>query len=204
MFYAGLDLGQKRDPSALVVVQRIDHRRAFQQTQFEKVIVCYAERMPLGTPYPKVVERVKQIVQCNALRGDCVLAVDATGVGAPVIDMLRAAQLGCTLTPVTITGGESGAGNGTGQCSVPKRDLMSELLVLLESGQLKIGRLKEGRQLVRELANVRVSAGVNGRVRIGAERSGEHDDLVIALALACWRSKGGIRSLYGTQRLPGI
>ena len=28
-----------------------------------------------------------------------------------------------------------------------------------------------------------------GRVRIGADGCGEHDDLVIALALACWRAK---------------
>ena len=38
-----------------------------------------------------------------------------------------------------------------------------------------------------------MSTGVSGHLRIGAaDRSGEHDDLVIALALACWRAKGGM------------
>jgi hypothetical protein len=67
---------------------------------------------------------------------------------------------------------------------VPKRDLMAEVLMLLEQGQLKIGNLREGSRLVRELMDVRESSG-----RVGANGAGEHDDLVIALALACWGAK---------------
>src|ERR1700679_1803773 len=122
MFYLGLDLGQKRDYSAVAVVERIDHRRAFQGTAFPKLLVRHVERLPLGTPYPLVVERVRAIVRSGELAGNCALAVDATGVGAPVVDMLRAARLGCELNAVVITGGERRAGSGT----VPKRDLMAE------------------------------------------------------------------------------
>jgi len=197
MYFLGLDLGQKRDHSAVVVVERIDHRRAFQGTSFEKILVKYAERMPLGTPYPRIVERVKAIVQCDELGGNCALAVDATGVGAPVVDMLRAARLGCELNAVVITGGERGSGNGT----VPKQDLMAELLVLLENGQLKIARMKETERLMRELGDVRMSVNGSGRVRLGADGSGEHDDLVIALALACWRAKGRQHIGERTRRL---
>ena len=104
------------------MVERVDGRRAFQATTTDRLLVRFAERMALGTPYPKVVERVRQIVQSDELAGNCALAVDATGVGAPVVDMLRAARLGCELTAITITGGEQGtrswmATNG----SVPKR-----------------------------------------------------------------------------------
>jgi hypothetical protein len=169
MYFMGLDLGQKRDYSAVAVVERIGRI----------LTVRYAERLPLGTSYPRVVERVRAIVQSGPLRGDCALAVDATGVGAPVVDMLRAARLGCDLSAVVITGGDRASGN-----SVPKRDLMGELLVLLEQGQLKIGNLREGSRLVKELMDVRESGG-----RLGADGSGEHDDLAIALALACWRAK---------------
>jgi hypothetical protein len=49
-----------------------------------------------------------------------------------------------------------------------------------------------------------MSIGDSGRVRMGAEGSGSHDDLVIALALACWRAKGRQHVGEGTQRLPGI
>ena len=40
--------------------------------------------------------------------------------------------------------------------------------------------------LTRELMDVKVVRGLAGRVRVGADGPREHDDLVIALALACW------------------
>lgn len=169
MYFVGLDLGQKRDYSAVVVVEREDR---------DRLLVRYVERMALGTPYPAVVERMGEIVRSEELCGDCVLAVDATGVGAPVVDMLRAAGLGCEVMAVTITGGarESVAGK-TG--AVPKRDLLAGLEVLLEKEQLRIGKVREAARLGRELMAMRV--GRDGE---------EHDDLVIALALACWRARG--------------
>lgn len=199
MFFLGLDLGKIRDPSVAVVIERIDHRRAFQASAFELLVVRYVERMPLGVPYPKVVERVREIVQSDELRGNCVVVADATGLGTPVVDMLAAARLGCELTPVVITGGERGAGKGT----VPKRDLMAEVQLLLENRQLKIGKLREGAQLMRELGDIRISYS-GGRVRMGAEGAGEHDDLAIALALACWRAKRRVNDFDGTRRLTGI
>jgi hypothetical protein len=185
LYFLGLDLGQKRDYSAVVVVERVDHRRAFQGTEFERLNVRYVERLPLGTPYPVVVERMREIVQSGELAGDCVLAVDATGVGAPVVDMLRAARLGCEVMAVTITGGGREHGG-----SVPKRDLMAGVEVLLEKGQLRIGRVREAARLGRELMAMRT--GKDG---------GEHDDLVIALALACWRARGRRMNGEGTRRI---
>lgn len=197
MFFVGLDLGQKRDHTALVVVERIENRRAFMGTEFERLVVRYVERMALGMPYPQVVERVREIVRCDELyHGRSTLTVDATGVGAPVIDMLNAARLGCPVMAVTITGGE----RASGQC-VPKQDLMAELLVLLENRKLTIGKLREGPRLVKELGEVRAQVNASGRMRLGAERSGEHDDLVIALALACWSAKGREHVQEGTRRL---
>jgi hypothetical protein len=40
-------------------------------------------------------------------------------------------------------------------------------------------------------------------VRMGADGAGEHDDLVMAVALACWKAKRKENS-FGTRRLPGI
>jgi hypothetical protein len=206
MYFVGLDLGQKRDHSAVAVVERVDRRWAFQGITVEKLLVRYAERMPIGTPYPKVVERVRQIVQSEELAGNCALAVDATGVGAPVVDMLRAARLGCELTAVTITGGERGTTrSGTGSNgSVPKKDLIAEVQVLLECGRLKIGKVREGGRLLRELGEMKTSVSGAGRARMGADGYGEHDDLAIALALACWRAKRRVSNGERTRRLPGI
>ena len=196
MFYIGLDLGQKKDYSAIAVLERIDRVKPYRGLVMEQLLLRHAERLPLGTPYPKVVDRVREIVRSDALRANCALAVDATGVGAPVVDMLRAARLGCDLTPVTITGGEAEGSN----YRVPKRDLIAGLQVLLENGELKIARMRETARLVKELTDVRMLS----RGRIGAEGEGEHDDLVIALALACWRAKRKLQIYEGTKRLPGI
>jgi hypothetical protein len=87
---------------------------------------------------------------------------------------------------------------------VPKQDLIAGVQVLLERGELKIAkRLKEAGALVRELIDVRVTQGNKGRVRVGADGCGEHDDLVIALGLACWGFKRA-RNMHGSKRLPGI
>ena len=74
------------------------------------------------------------------LRGECALVVDATGVGAPVVEMLRAARLGCEIAAVTITGGEKAKRRAGAGWNVPKQDLIAGVQVLLERGELRIAR----------------------------------------------------------------
>ena len=162
--------------------------------------VRHLERICLGTPYTAVVDRVRQIVKHPLLAGRCRLVADATGVGAPVVDLLKYARLDCPLTAVTITSGERAHAAGE-HWHVPKKDLLTGLLVLLESGELRIPRnVAEAGTLVRELSEVEVRHRPGGVLRIGADGAGEHDDLVIAVALACWRGKKKEIG-FGTQRL---
>jgi hypothetical protein len=103
--------------------------------------------------------------------------------------MLRSARLGCEIAAVTMTGGDKESQRGN-DFNVPKRDLVAGVQVLLEKQELRIARTLEGaRALIEELVDVRATVSVKGRVRLGADGYGEHDDLVIALALACWRAK---------------
>jgi phage terminase large subunit-like protein len=202
-FYIGLDLGQMRDHTAIAVVERWNGQLAYKPHRFEEVFVRHLERVPLGTSYPAVVERVRNILENWELAGRTSLAVDATGVGGPVVDMLRRAQLGCEITAVTMTARAREHSNGAGW-NVPKQNLLAGLLVLLEQRELKIAkRLKEGGSLLRELMDIKCRQGENGRVRMGADGSGEHDDLAIAPALAVWRSKRPMGG-NGGGRLPGI
>jgi hypothetical protein len=200
VYYVGLDLGQRRDHSAIAVVERMELYRAYEAARFDHLRVRLLERVPLGTPYPAVVERVRSIATHHEIAGQCVVVVDGTGVGAPVVDLLKQARLGCEVIAVTITGGEKASQSGN-SWNVPKRDLLAGLQVLLEKGELKIAReLREAGALVRELMDVRLTAKASGRFRMGADGEGEHDDLVIALALGCWRAKW-TRNGFGTQRL---
>lgn len=203
MFYIGLDLGQRRDHSAIAVVQKIERLRPYGPSEFHRLLVRHLERVPLGTPYTAVVALIREIVQHPDLRGQCALVVDGTGVGAPVVDGLRAAWLGCELCAVTITGGDHEHGRD-GAWSVPKRDLIAGVQILLERGELRIAKgLLEAGSLVRELLDMRITMAGNGRVRLGADGFGEHDDLVIAVALSCWRARRTQIGL-GTSRLAGI
>jgi hypothetical protein len=176
MLYIGIDLGQKHDNTAIAIVQR---------TPDNHLLVRFLERLPLGTPYPLVVERIAEIV--SRLR-DCTIIVDATGVGEPVVDSLRRAGLGCEITAVTITAGQHETRNGSNY-SVPKQNLIAGLQLALEHDELHVPtKHPEALALVREMLNVRARAGFS-HTRIGADGYGEHDDLVIALSLACWRAR---------------
>jgi hypothetical protein len=197
-FFVGLDLGQSRDPSAIAVLEADDG-----------LVLRYLERAPLGTPYPELVEWVRDIVTADRLRGQCGLAVDGTGVGAPVVDMLRVARLGCEVSDVTMTGGDRESDRGSQwnapRWNVPKRDLIAGLQVALANKQLRIPtRLPDAMALVQELVDIKMTQREQGRVRIGADGFGQHDDMAIALALAVWRSKkAGLKknSLGGGQIL---
>jgi hypothetical protein len=187
-WFAGIDLGQKNDPTAIALLQRMVALRAH-QSPLHSLQLRHVERLPLGSPYPRVVDRIREIVEHDELAGNCSLAVDATGVGAPVVDMLRAARLNCDLFAVNITGGERQSRSGR-TWNVPKRDLLATLQLALEHGQLKIAPdLKLMVPLLREFTDFRSTTSSSGHVRLGADGSGEHDDLVIAIALACWRAQ---------------
>jgi len=205
MFHIGLDLGQRRDHSAIAVVERIEYRTAYSGVERGPAVVRYLERVPLGTPYPEVVAHVRAIALSPPLSGRCALVADATGVGAPVVEMLRDAGLGCELSAVTLTSGDhesSRRQNGFTWYNVPKKDVFGELLVLLERNELRIPtRLKETGSLVRELSDIRLTRTETGTARLGADQSGQHDDLAMALALALWKGRKTSPPAWGTQRL---
>jgi len=191
----GLDLGQSRDFSALAVVERFEialggrDAVTYETRMAWRYRVRRLERAPLGTPYPDVVERVRALMRGEALAGRCTLAMDATGVGAPVLDLLRRAGLGCGIDPVILTGGERERCVG-GVWRVPKADLVMGLRVMLEKNELWVEKGLAGAEALRkELAS------------FGSRRPGEHDDLAIALTLACWRARRKVEGIWGTRSL---
>ena len=148
--------------------------------------VGHLERVPLGTPYPGIVAHVGRLL--TKLPGNPELVIDFTGVGRPVFDMF--VYSGISPTGVLITGGTAETRDGM-TCSVPKLTLVSRLQALLHEGRLKILRaLDEAETLVRELQDFRVEFTAAGHLTFNA-RSGKHDDLVLALAIAVWRAHGG-------------
>src|SRR6266702_4508242 len=104
-FFAGLDLGKKQDFTALTVVERVEMAggRDYVTYELRKSIALrlrYEERIPLGTDYVEIVARMRRVTEALAVQGSVYLAVDATGVGAPVVELLRRARMDCRLLPV--------------------------------------------------------------------------------------------------------
>jgi hypothetical protein len=193
-YFVGVDFGQSRDFTAIAVVERAETTGAWDAAMFawRKVVslqLRYLERVARGTPYTEVVERVVQVTRWPELAGRCRLAVDGTGVGRPVVDLLRRERPGCVVMPVNITGGLMQTTEG-GYYGVPKRDLILGLQVLLQRGVLRIAAgLEYGADLVKEMAAMQVKISLSGHEQYAVWREGTHDDLVFAVALACWNAQ---------------
>jgi hypothetical protein len=200
-YFVGLDLGQARDHTAIAAVSfdadrkeavalaeqlySLGGRRVPEDDLPEAHLeVVHLERMPLGTPYPTIVRHVRTLLDTPPLKGNAELIVDATGVGAAVVGMLG--EAGLRFKSVLITAGDEEVGD-VDTYRVPKRDLVAAPQVLLQSRELKIAAgLPEAEILVAELQNFRYEITRSGNDTYAAWREGDHDDLVLALALAVW------------------
>jgi hypothetical protein len=165
-FFIGLDVGQRRDPSAIAVIARTEttyNDRDPVTYAFRKEVttsLAYLERIPLGTEYHDVVARVRSVAQMPDLLGRC-----------------------------------------SGVYGVPKRDLITRLQLMFECGELRVSaELREASVFVEELRNMRVKVSLGGHETFEHWRSGQHDDLVLAVALACWQAKRW-RDISGRVRL---
>ena len=184
----GLDLGQMGDPTALAVLERdmvlVGHKLE------PRFVVRFLERVPLRTPYPTIVRGVK--TRLLELREPCMLVVDQTGVGRPVVDLFRETTLtpGHKMTPVgiTITAGKKiKPTERWDEWHVPKRDMILCLQVTIQQQRLVMPRtLPEGETLIKEAENFSYKLSQAGNDLYGAWREGQHDDLLLAVAIAVW------------------
>ena len=213
MYYLGLDLGQMQDYTALTVLQRIKPEPPPAQPEpairgrqsvggpfatirsaprpvsapTDGYHLRHVERLPLGTSYTAVAERVLAVQRSGPLASaDTVVVADTTGVGLPVFEMLKGAGV-TGLRGVTIHSGDAVSRDGAIH-RVPKRDLVSTLQVLFQSGRLQIADgLAEGAILRHELQSFKAKINIaTGHDSYEAWREGDHDDLVLSLAMACW------------------
>jgi hypothetical protein len=155
----------------------------------------------LRTPYPEQADRIARLMRREELvsetrlpweptvyRRPPSLVVDATGVGVAVTDLLKERRL--RFRAVTITGGDA-AKYSVGGPSVPKRDLVAALEVPFHSGALRVA---EGMELWPTLRAKLLSfrRKINRKTAHDSYehwRETDHDELVLAAVLACWRAR---------------
>jgi hypothetical protein len=210
---AGLDLGQAQDFTALAVVESRPTAYVQDVTTQEpeyhlpmdsrvEVIgppysheVRYLEREPLGTKYTAVVAKTAGLL---AKLPGSLLVVDWTGVGRGVVDMFE--QAGLQPYAVNITSGMAVTGGGR-FWGVPKRDLVASLQVAFQAERLKIAKaLPLADVFVKELLDFKVKITAAANDTYGAWREGQHDDLVLAVALAVWLAEQALGAAAQAQQ----
>jgi hypothetical protein len=201
--FFGLDLGQAKDFSALAIIEcariattnkKADEKPDCTNTKDEvtQLNCIHLQRWQLRTSYPSIVADVVEMI--NGLDperiagGKAALAIDATGVGAPVVDLFKREKINAELAPIQIVAGAN-VSSEFGMTRVPKRDLVSVVQVGLQNRTLKIAEsLDLAETLSRELQNFTVKITDAANDVYGAWREGTHDDLVLAVALAVWKA----------------
>src|SRR5262249_40339126 len=185
----GLDLGQVSDYSALAVVEvteAADPAREGRRVRHHAV--RHLQRWQLGTPYTDIVEEAGALL--GRLPGAATV-VDATGVGRAVVDLFRKANLP-RLVSVTITGGDT-VRHDARRWHVAKKQLVSVVQAALQTRRLKVAPgLREARTLQQELSTFKVKVNLaTANESFEAWRERDHDDLVLAVALAVWHGEKG-------------
>jgi hypothetical protein len=205
-FQLAADLGTEQDHSAFSVFESIPSDRFIRSLSDVHLglkgkhevdwiaHLRYLERVPLQTPYPDVLERLKLLLSTPPLAGNTTLIVDATGCGIPIVQWMR--REGLHPVPIVITGGRSVTEETSGAFGVPKRDLAMSLQALFGTRRLKIaprlgfdntgGGEDYTKILLDEIRNFKVKITERKNDTYEAWREKDHDDMVLSVAMNAW------------------
>ena len=169
-------------------------------------------RIPLNTKYPLQAKIIIDLISRPPLLNNCELVVDATGVGIPFLDILE--EQGAEPIGITIHGGTAvTVAEGGRRFRVPKGDLIAAAQIIIQQRDLEVMKTAMGAAKGKkdalpvdwdELSTQLLNYQTKRKPETGHEtydaREHEHDDIVLALALAVWRRRppGGRVIISGT------
>jgi hypothetical protein len=206
----GVDVGQRVDPTAIAVCEREGDRYLVRHLERLKLGTSYPDvASRVGEVYRGILSRqgarlseeqrhaavsgdyhgyaTPEELLAERAKADTFVVVDATGVGTPVIDLIR--ERGgindYNLTGCFFTYGDKLNGQlGRKEASVGKGYLVSRLQALIQSKRIQLPHTAEARALAEELLVYEIHVDENANAKYGAFKVGTHDDLVTALGLA--------------------
>lgn len=198
-YLLGADCGKECDPAALCVVARTLLEQPEDEEHPHYYELLFAKELQLGTPYTDFVDYLELLATDPSLKGLTSLAVDHTGVGQVVLDMLRDRESLAEVTwAVYYTAGKNEKQEGM-NFNVPKKNLVHNLLVMMQRGQMGVAEnCPDAHLLKRQLLKFVMKRTAAARDRYEAEATRDHDDLVNALACAVWLGER-IDMLDGTE-----
>jgi len=190
-YQIGLSLGTRSGMSGLSVVEQI----GVQESNGPQQVTCnvrHLERFDAGASYPSIIERIKNLCTAEPLSTNRPnLIIDATAVGLAVADMFKRAVVMAEIITVTITGGFEVSEPARHNFLVPKRELVSTIDAMLQSDRLRIARqLTEASVLTGALQGFQLKTKeITAEATSMLWREDGQDDLVFAVALACWYAR---------------
>ncbi len=221
--FIGLDIGRMKDYSAVSLVERWyrypqeeelpkPQRYGFGDKPAVKRGVEELERMytitdlfrfPLKTEYTKIAEVISSIWDRPLVSsGRRIVIADQTGVGAPVVEMIRKRRV--RVIGVNITGGLTVKQPEENVYNVPKAALVTQLVSVFERGRVKIAidpNNSEAIELREQLRGFGYKLNrETGQVSYESLEAQTHDDMVIAVALPIWYAEAIVPSLTGRLR----
>lgn len=171
IYYIGEDVGQKKDHTAVCVVEKREDR----------IIVPFIWKFPLGTPLDQVAKYSVELYHSVSLKGDVYgYTVDATGMGVWPAEMIQRALPEVRIDNFIFT-------NKT------KRELVGKVKVFHAMGRLRFATRKGDPLYNRQLAELmtemrqlqaKVIREDSDNPEIEVFKTGAHDDMFTALALA--------------------
>ncbi len=182
----GINIGQGKNLTAFAEVQ-----------VWRSYSILRLNRLQLGTPYPDIGEILLERLRVLAEDYDLKVRVNATGIGKPVINLLHNKVAG--IIEVYLTGGYKEV-EKEDVWILPKELMISHLKVLFQTNRISMSfekpephmtsaekqRFELFKSLKSEILNYETRVQVDPIHWNPETKTGEYDDLAIALGLACW------------------
>jgi hypothetical protein len=190
-YFIGCDLGKKHDPSTVAVVEA-QYAPSYAAYYYVKHLKRFTLRMlytDVATSLSKMDDQLKAHAVKQGKRAMITYALDATGVGESVAELVEKAMPLADIKKVYLTGGIR-ATTEYDEIRLPKSQMVSTLVALFDSKHIYLTKKsREIDAMLDELANYEIHVSETGADSFGAFKTGSHDDLVTALALAVWAAE---------------
>lgn len=219
------DIGRKRDNFALLILKDvpriIDGNRALQNP--DRIVhhyeIVHGEQAK-GLRYEQMVDRFVTLAGHRELTHNYDLLVDGSGVGDPVVEMIR--KRGLYPVPIIFTGGDqvheirneigNVFGNRVGtlaplqtiqEIRVPKADMKDAGALLLQQDRIHCAQgLPIETELEKQLMGFKGKVNEKtGRAKYEAEAEDIHDDLVVCYLMFAWWALRGRKDGEIKERL---
>ncbi len=202
--FVGLDLAPAGELTGLAVIQRpLVHTSHAPAQKRPTHALIHLQRFSLGTPYSDIIDELGKLLRTPPLPG-AVCGIDQTGVGRSVFRFFTdslARRVTCRFVPVMIGPGlKAERVPGTG-ILIPRQELVGALQVLLQTRRIVFPTaLPHVAMLRKELESFKAKpvtvAAAAKTDPLTAWREGQHDDLVLSVALAAFMSETSLPALH--------